>query len=55
MKYFLYYLTLQGLTSEILGIYQVDYFYFLSLIKNKEGVDSIDTARELLKKNGVRI
>lgn len=24
-------------------------------VKNKEGVDSIDTARELLKKNGVRI
>ena len=37
------YLTLQGLTSEILGIYQVDYFYFLSLIKNKEGVDLITT------------
>lgn len=31
------YLTLQGVTSEILGIYQVDYFYLMSLIKNKVG------------------
>lgn len=31
------YLTLNGLTSEILGIYQVDYFYFMSLIKNDTG------------------
>ena len=35
--------------------YEVDREKEFAPVKNKEGVDSIDTARELLKKNGVQI
>lgn len=36
-------------------VFEVDREKEFAPVKNKEGVDSIDTARELLKKNGVRI
>ena len=35
--------------------YEVDREREFAPVKNKVGVDSIDTARELLKKNGVEI
>ena len=35
--------------------YEVDRTYEFAPIKNKTGVDSVDTARELLKKNGVEL